>query len=163
MSEDRPRKHAASALKQAERAARKGDLALAERWSKVAAQTTAAAERLAALPPEPDSCEDDEALRAEIRERLRRIVEVDYEMRAWDYERQIYDEYVERAAREGLPPAPPLRPCPYDGFQLEIYARKLFNDGSGADMSAVDEYYNRFKGQAALAAEAKAKAEAEKA
>ena len=84
MSETNPRQAAQTALKQASRAAKRGDLAAAERWSKTAERLAAAAERLAALPPEVSDVENEEALRAEIRARLRRIAEAEYRREGWE-------------------------------------------------------------------------------
>ncbi len=72
MSEANPRDDATAALKQANNASRRGDLAAAERWSKTAERMAQAAERLASLPPPPD--EDEESRRAELRRRIARFV-----------------------------------------------------------------------------------------
>lgn len=84
MSETNPRQAAQTALKQSFRAAKRGDLAGAERWSKAAERLAAAAERLAALPPEVSDVENEEALRAEIRARLRRIAEAECRRQGWE-------------------------------------------------------------------------------
>jgi hypothetical protein len=73
MSEQNAREEAAAAIKQANKASRRGDLAAAERWSKTAERMAQAAERLAAIP-EPIR-HDEEAQRAELRRRIARFVE----------------------------------------------------------------------------------------
>jgi flagellar biosynthesis GTPase FlhF len=136
------RKQAKHALKQASSAARRGDRAEAERWSKIAERLTATAERLAALPPEENSWEEDEKMREEIRGRIARLCAIDREIREWEYEAEIHAAYTERAAREGLPPAPPLRPRPHTEGFLEQYIQYCFSEdkeppkpetGSGAE------------------------------
>jgi len=71
MSEtENPREAGVHALKQAQAAARKGDAAGADRWSKTAERMAMTAERLAKLPEPVREDEDQEALRAELRRRL---------------------------------------------------------------------------------------------
>lgn len=90
MSEANPRDEAAAAIRQANNAIRRGDLAAAERWSKTAERLTQTAERLAALPPPPDT--NEEARRAELRRRIARFVEA--------AQADASDEELERIADE---------------------------------------------------------------
>lgn len=120
-----PRAEAEHALKQAQRAAKRGDVKDAERWSKTAERMAAAAERLAALPApvDPDDPEREEALRAELRARLRRFAQVAHDIDRWRAERAEYEAAVAKAAREGGPMPAPLRPCPGDDAYLRKIAR----------------------------------------
>ena len=105
------------ALRQAERAAKRGDLAEAERWTKVAAQNQKQWEQLRARPPESESepeSEDPDAIRAELMRRIMRFkVDSDARLR-WEVERDLYIEAVKRAEETGAPAPPPLRACPED-------------------------------------------------
>ena len=95
------------ALRQAERAAKRGDLAEAERWTKVAAQNQKQWEQLRTRELEPEM-EDPDEIRAEVLRRLARI-------RAcsdWESERDLYIDAVKRAEETGAPAPPPLRPYP---------------------------------------------------
>jgi hypothetical protein len=117
-----PSEHARHALKHASSAAKRGDHAAAERWSKIAERMSAAAEKLAALPPPRNDAAQVEALRAELRARLRRLVEADHEEQEWEKERAAYEIAVRRARREGGPMPPPLRPNPAGPERLERIA-----------------------------------------
>jgi hypothetical protein len=96
------------ALRQAERAAKPGALADAERWTKVAVQSANAAERLAAKPEE----EDHEAQRDELFRRLTRFAEFSHDVTAWEEERDAYHAGLAHSRRTGAPAPPPLRPHP---------------------------------------------------
>ena len=63
MPED-PRNQGKNALKQADRATRRGDLAAAERWTRIAERMAEAAHKLADIPAPPE--ESAEAIRAEL-------------------------------------------------------------------------------------------------
>ncbi len=84
MSETNPRQAAQTALKQAARAAKRGDLSEAERWSKTADRLAKAAERLAALPAEEPDPAAEEALRADLRARLIRLAEAEHGRRFFE-------------------------------------------------------------------------------
>ncbi len=120
METDDARRAGESALKQARRAAKQGDLAACEKWSKNAERMALAAEKLAALPPPADSYENEEELRAELRARLARYVEAAHETRRWENERDAHALASAAALAAGREPPPPLPPCPHD---LEAIAR----------------------------------------
>ena len=103
-----------SALKQARRAAKQGDLAACEKWSKNAERMALAAEKLAALPPPQDSYENEEALRAELRARLARYAEAAHENERWENERDAHALATAAALAEGREPPPPLESRPRD-------------------------------------------------
>jgi hypothetical protein len=118
-----PSEEARHALKHASSAAKRGDHVAAERWSKIAERMSAAAEKLAALPPPQKDEAQAEALRAELRARLRRLVEADHEAQQWEKERAAHEIAVRRAEREGGPMPPPLRPNPAGPERLDRIAR----------------------------------------
>lgn len=81
------REEARVAIEQAKAASRRGDLAAAERWGKVAEKLSAAAAELANVKaPEPDWREV-EAIRAELRARVLRFVEAAQANEAWEAKR----------------------------------------------------------------------------
>ncbi len=128
MSKQKPRDEARFALRRARDASRRADYAEADRWTKLAERQAAAAERLAAMPPDPESVEGEEALRAEIRARVARFVDMSNEVQEWEYEKRMHEAYAARAAREGLPPPEPLRPCPHTEADLETWAKYCFTE-----------------------------------
>jgi hypothetical protein len=105
-----PREEAEAAMKQAQRAIKRGDGREAERWSKTAERLAAAAEKLAAAPPEEEV--DEEALREELLGRIRRLADADEALKAWQLERAIHEALTAQARAHNIPPPPPLRPCP---------------------------------------------------
>jgi hypothetical protein len=111
MSSD-PRFQNQHALRQAHRASKRGDLAAAERWLKVAAQSAAELERFLSQPREPVGYEDEEDVREELRRRLERFVAFDQDVQRWEEERDLYIEMAKIAARTGANPPPPLRRRP---------------------------------------------------
>ncbi len=111
MSSD-PRFQNQHALKQAARASKRGDLAGAERWLKVAAQSAEQLERFLSQPSEPVGYEDEEAVREELRRRLERFVSFSEDVQRWEEERDLYIEMAKIAARTGANPPPPLRRMP---------------------------------------------------
>ncbi len=112
------RAQAEAALKQADRAARKGDLRAAERWSKTAERMAASAEKLAALPPPVDDEENADAIRAELRDRFRRLAEADRGVSIWEMEREAHQNICAEARKTGAPMPPPLRPRPYTDEEI---------------------------------------------
>lgn len=122
-----------SALKQARRAAKQGDLAACEKWSKNAERMALAAEKLAALPQPEDSYENEEALRAELRERLARYAEAAQENRRWKNECEAHAQATAAALAAGREPPPPLDPAPHD---LDAIARGGAPAAAGSDASA---------------------------
>ena len=116
MSDD-PHTNAHNALKQAERAAKRGLVAEAERWSKIAERCAAAAEKLAAAPPsalDAQAAEDEEiALRAEFMERLQRLAAAERAMDEWQRASAAYQDEVAKAIRTGGPMPPPVPQWPY--------------------------------------------------
>lgn len=121
MTEATPRDRAEHALRQANRAAKSGDLAAAERWSKTAERLAATAERLAALPPPPDERQDEEERRAELRRRIAKFIEANEEIEAWERERETYEAQVSAALANNLDPPAPLRPHPAGALGEENY------------------------------------------
>jgi hypothetical protein len=123
--ENNPREAGASALKQARAASRRGDLAAAERWSKSAERMAAAAEKLANLPPPPDSWENEEALRAELRRRLDVFIKADQEQEQWESRRDAHAQASAAALAEGREPPPPMEAFGPNGppHDLERLAR----------------------------------------
>jgi hypothetical protein len=118
---DNPHEQGEHALRQAHKAAKRGDLAAAAHWSKVADQMSRAAERLAANPPPVNemSWEEEEELRAELRRRIQRFVAADQDIQRWEAERDAYVAALERARREGAPGPPPLRMHPAGPRHME--------------------------------------------
>ena len=107
-----PRQQGEHALKQANRAAKRGDLVAAERWTKTAHQMAAVHAQLAAAPKINDSAEDEEELCAELRRRIKRYVDCSIDMEAWEAERDAYIEALNLAESTGAPPPAPLRTHP---------------------------------------------------
>ncbi len=118
-SERTPQEEAAHALQQAQRAARRGDVAGAERWSKTAERMAAAAQRLADAPAPVSDWREDEARRAELRARIAKFCDCDRQIQIWDAERDVHANAVGQAMLTGAPMPPPLRPCPADETDLE--------------------------------------------
>lgn len=83
MSKSDPREETHAAIVQARKAAKRGDLAAAERWSKTAARLAEATRTLAASAPPPEPEEDVEELRAELRRRVMLYVEADLANEKW--------------------------------------------------------------------------------
>ena len=106
------------ALRQAERAAKRGDLAAAERWTKVATQNQKQWEQFNARGPAFDSVEDEDALREELMRRLTRFSDYCHDVDRWKGECNAYIEAVKRAANAGRP-LPPLRPHPAGSAENE--------------------------------------------
>lgn len=100
MSQDDSRAQAQAAINQARKAAKRGDLIEAERWSKAAARLADAARTLGAIAPPPDPEEDVEELRLELRRRLLLYVEADLANQHCDKLRE--------AGVLGLPPQEPF-------------------------------------------------------
>jgi sRNA-binding protein len=121
--------HAAHALKQAQRAAKKGDLANAERWSKAAERMASAAGHLKQAAPPPDDNEKER--RAELRRRFARMVDVKHDVRAWEEERDHYYAQLASACENGTEPPPQLRPHPCGPLGDDDYLRRLAESGEG--------------------------------
>ena len=113
---------ALNAIKQASRAAKHGDLAAAERWTKNAERLAEAVVRTAGVQAPVMSAAEEESLRAELRARLVKFVECDLEIQAWEAERDAHAEAVGQAMVTGGPMPPPLRPCPAGPEDLERIA-----------------------------------------
>lgn len=129
------REDAEAALRNARKAAKRGDLPGAERWSKTAERLAAAATTLADAPAPAEAWQTDEDVRQEVRRRLQRFVEVDLEIQAWEAERDAYEEAVRLAREIGAPDPPPLRMCPAGPEDLERIARYGM-DENGAPLPA---------------------------
>jgi hypothetical protein len=107
MSEANPRDRAEQALRNANKAAKNGDLKDAQHWNKVAREQVEIAERLGALPPPADDGAAEEARRAELRRRIAMFVDAANDCEKWEEEAAIH--YA--ALANGLD-AEPLRPHP---------------------------------------------------
>jgi hypothetical protein len=118
---DDPHTQAQHFIRQAQRAAKRGDHATAERWTRTAERFALAASRMKDARP-MSSAEEDEALAADLRERLVRYAAADQEIQAWDREKEIHDALTEQAQRHNLPLPPPLRPCPHNEDDLKRIA-----------------------------------------
>ncbi|MEQ1709030.1 MAG: hypothetical protein ABL864_11945 [Terricaulis sp.] len=118
-SERTPHQECAYALQQAQKAARRGDIAGAERWSKTAERMAAAVRRLADAPAPVPDWEGEQARRAELRARIAKFVETDLKIQAWDAERDAHANAVGKAMLSGASMPPDLRPCPADEKDLE--------------------------------------------
>ncbi|MBS0384693.1 MAG: hypothetical protein JSS00_05015 [Proteobacteria bacterium] len=116
MNED-PHKQAQHFIKQAQRAAKRGDHAGAERWTRTAERFALAAQRIQDRLP-LSSEEEDEALVTELLARLEHYAAADREIQAWDREKEVHDALTEQAQRHNLPLPPPLRPCPVNENDL---------------------------------------------
>lgn len=112
---------AKTARKHAKDAVRRGDIAAAEKWSKVA-------ERLAALPEETQP-EDREALREELRRRLTLFVAADRDIDQWEKEKAIHEAEIEAALANDTEPPPPLRPYPGGELSYEEYLGRIAREG----------------------------------
>jgi hypothetical protein len=121
------REEVTRALKQAEAAARHGDLAAAERWSKTADRLAAVAARMEAIAAPPPEEEDIEECRAELRRRLERFAEADSSLAAWEAERELYEANFFAAIANGTEPPPPLRPRPGAPLSKEDYLASLIS------------------------------------
>ena len=109
MSDNKPSDHA---LRQAERAAKRGDLAAAERWTKVATLNQKQWQQFQARPAQPSPEDDEDAIREELKRRLARFSTFSHAVYRWEVERDLYIEAVKRAEETGAAPPPPLRPHP---------------------------------------------------
>ena len=103
---ERPRNQGKHALKQADRAARRGDLAAAERWTRTAERMAEAAHKLGQAPSDDPATA--EAIRAELRERFRRLAACDQANAAWQREREVHQRLCAQARRTNAPLPPPL-------------------------------------------------------
>lgn len=99
----KPRDAGLNAVKQAQRAARQGDLAAAERWTKTAERMAAAAEKLASSPEPVEAWEDEEALRAEFRERIGRYAAACKAREVWEAALEAHKIACVEALRDGRP------------------------------------------------------------
>lgn len=123
------REEAHHALKQAQRAAKRGDARSAQHWCAVAEKTAAAARALGELEPVQESYEDVERRRAELRRRFMAFVEGAQEIERWEAEKELYDAEVFTAIANGTPPPAPLRAHPAgDPANRENYLRSIVQD-----------------------------------
>lgn len=118
----------AHALKQANRAAKQGDLRAAQHWSKVATAMAAAA---SAAQPSTLPDENEQERRAELRRRFARMVDVKHDVRAWEEERDHYYAQLATACENGTEPPTPLRPHPCGPLGEDDYLRRLAESGEG--------------------------------
>lgn len=101
-----------SALKSAERAARKNDLAAAKKWTDTAKRMADIAAQLANTPMPKPSWEEEEEIREVLRERLTKLCNDNEYMRRWMVRRDIWEEMTAEAQRTGAPMPSPLPPPP---------------------------------------------------
>jgi hypothetical protein len=120
MNED-PHEQARHFIKQAQLAARRGDHAAAERWSRTAERFALTTQRIQEKLP-LSSEQEDEALVTDLLARLERYAAADADIQAWDREKDIHDALTEQAQRHNLPLPPPLRPCPHNEDDLKRIA-----------------------------------------
>ncbi len=121
-----PHAQAQHFIRQAQRAAKHGDHAAAERWTRTAERFALTVQRIQDKLP-LSSEEEDEALVNELLERLKNYASADSEIQAWDREKEIHDALTEQAQRHNLPLPPPLRPCPYNEDDLKRIALEGLN------------------------------------
>lgn len=129
MSKTDPREEAQAAIAQARKAAKHGDIAGAERWTKTAVRLAGAARGLGVIAPLPEPEEDGEELRAELRRRLMLFVEADLANQKWE---QLHGQ-----GHSGLPPHEP-----FDEKALEDIAMGRTRALTGASWPAA--FRNRF-------------------
>lgn len=122
---DNPRDKAEHALKQADRAAKRGDLVQAERWTKVSERLVDAAARLAQTPQQMDDLENEEARRAELRRRLALFAQASAEIQQWEREFETYDAALAASLANNTEPPAPLRPHPAGPQGEEEYMRAI--------------------------------------
>lgn len=108
------------ALRNANKAAKNGDLKGAQHWNKVAREHTETAERLASLPPPADDGADEEARRAELRRRIAMFVEASNDCEKWEEEAAIHHA----ALANGLD-VKPLRPHPSGALGENEYLDRI--------------------------------------
>jgi hypothetical protein len=118
---EHPRRQGKHALKHAARAARRGDLAAAERWSRIAERMAEAAQNLSAAPP--DDAQAAETIRAELRQRFARLAACEHANQTWECEREAHERLCAQARRTGAPLPPPLAPAPFSDEQLQHIAK----------------------------------------
>ncbi|MEJ0060270.1 MAG: hypothetical protein WDM79_12125 [Terricaulis sp.] len=117
-----------AALRQAEKAARKNDLAGAKRWTDVANQMVATARRLDEFVAPPEDYREEEEMRAEIRGRIAKFVNEDVTLQQWEMRAEIHAELCAEAARTGSPMPAPLPPRPphwTDDLPVDLRERLL--------------------------------------
>lgn len=139
--EDEPRKtphdeaheahaKATSALKSAERAARRGDYAEAKKWNDLAKHQSETAERLARMELPLPSWEEEEQTRAKLQEILTKYCSAAHEQLRWELRREIWREMAAEAERTGgaMPPPMPPRPPHWSDHLPEDLRRKIHDD-----------------------------------
>jgi hypothetical protein len=117
-----------AALKSAERAARKNDLAAAKKWTDTAARMAEIAAKLANTPAPQSSWEEEEAVREELRERLTKFANDNYALHWWRIRHEIWEEMAAEAQRTGAPmpsSMPPRPPHWADALPEELRQRIL--------------------------------------
>lgn len=112
-------KECQNALKQSERAAKRGDHRESARWIQIAERQAQVVERLQASGMQEDP-EATERLREEVRERLARFIDLGMEEKAWYDERETWCDEVVRCYHAGDPMPAPMRPCPVSQAQLQF-------------------------------------------
>ena len=118
---DDPHAQAQHFIRQAQRAAKRGDHAAAERWTHTAERFVLSAQRIQEKLPLSNE-QEDEALVTELLARLETYAAADADIQAWDREKEIHDALTEQARRHNLPLPAPLRPCPYNEDDLKRIA-----------------------------------------
>lgn len=101
----------ASALKQAERAAKHGKLTESDKWMKIAERQTAALEKLKAADAVEDG-EELERIRQDLRDRIARYCTLNDLEKEWLAERETWCDEVVRCYHAGEAMPAPMRVCP---------------------------------------------------
>lgn len=127
MSEANPHARAHQALRNANKAAKNGDLKDAERWNKVAREQTEIAERLGNVARPADDGAEEEARRAELRRRIALFVDAANDCERWEEEAAIH----QAALANGLD-VEPLRPHPAGKLSEDEYLDRI---ARGEDVS----------------------------
>lgn len=101
-----------AALKSAERAARRNDLAAAKQWTATAQRMADIAAQLANTPLPLSSWEQSDEVREDLRARLTKIAGDEDALNRWRMRLEIWEDMNAEAQRTGAPPPSPMPPRP---------------------------------------------------
>lgn len=101
-----------AALKSAEKAARRNDLAAAKKWTDTAKRMADIAAQLASMPLPQPSWEEEEAMREQLKARLAKFCGDGMALQRWRLRHEIWEEVTAEALRTGGPMPPPMPPRP---------------------------------------------------
>lgn len=93
----------------------------AERWSRIAERMAEAARKLSEAPLDDPATA--EVIRAELRERFRRLAACAQAHVAWQREREAHERQCAQARRTGAPLPPPLAAAPFTDNHLKQIAK----------------------------------------